>query len=101
MRAGGGAGIERRIVLAGALAAARPAMAQTLPRVGFLIAGDPEPPWALFRNAMAALGYVEGRSIAYEYRAGPADSAKLEPLVQSMIDAKVEILLATADEVIE
>ena len=37
-------------------------------KVGFLIAGDPEPMWMLFRKAMADLGYIENRTIKYEYR---------------------------------
>ena len=48
-----------------------------MPRVGFLIAGDPEPFWTLFRKAMADLGYVEGRTIKYEYRVADAGRGEL------------------------
>ena len=81
------------LALAGAISAL-PARAQAMPRIGFLVAGDPEPAWTLFRKSMTDLGYVEGRSVSYEYRIGPSDSAKLEPLVQSMIDRKVDVIVA-------
>jgi putative ABC transport system substrate-binding protein len=76
--------------LAGSVAAA-PAHAQKMARVGILFAADPEPTWTLFRKAMAALGYVEGRSVVYEYRAG--DRSSLDALAQSLVDSKVDVIV--------
>ena len=86
--------MKRRSLLLGALVVPSLAHAQKVPTVGFLIAGDPEPAWTLFRTAMTAAGHVEGHSIAYDFHAGPSDSAKLEPLAQAMIDKKVDLIVA-------
>jgi len=86
--------MKRRSLLLGALVVPSLAHAQKVPTVGFLIAGDPEPAWTLFRTAMTAAGHVEGHSIAYDFHAGPSDSAKLEPLAQAMIDKKVDVIVA-------
>ena len=53
----------------------RPTPSGRMPRVGFLMAGDPEPMWTLFRKAMADLGYIEDRTIKYEYRVAFAGRA--------------------------
>lgn len=82
--------------LAGALAgspmlganAQRPAMS----RVGFLLAGDPEPSWTLFRKSMAALGYVDGRTVQYEFRTG--DGARLAALADELVMANVDVIAA-------
>ncbi len=88
----------RRSILAltGAALAASPAHAQTqkTARIGFLSASDPEPAWTLFRQAMTSLGHVEGRSIAYDYRAGTGSAASLDPLAAEMVAKKVDIIVA-------
>jgi ABC-type uncharacterized transport system substrate-binding protein len=88
------------LALAGATSAL-PARAQAMPRVGFVIAGDPEPAWTLFRKAMSAQGYDEDRSVTYDYHAGPSDSAVLEPMVQAMIDRKVDVIVAVLTPAID
>lgn len=89
--------MRRRGLLAAAGAAAVlpcAAFAQKpIPRVGFLVAGDPEPAWSLFRKAMAALGYVEGRSIAYEYRLADADGRQLDRLAAELVQLKVDLIV--------
>lgn len=81
--------------MAGAAAALpRVAVAQpAVPRVGFLVAGDPEPAWSLFKKAMAALGYVEGRTIAYEYRLADADGRQLDRLAAELVRLKVDVIV--------
>ncbi len=81
--------------MAGAAAVApRVAVAQTpMPRVGFLIAGDPEPAWSLFKKAMAGLGYVEGRTVAYEYRLADADGSQLDRLAAELVRLKVDVIV--------
>jgi putative ABC transport system substrate-binding protein len=87
--------VRRRnlLVLAGA-AAAFPAHAQKVPRVGFLIAGDPEPVWTLFRKAMTDLGYVEGRTVKYEFRTSFADRGRLDELAASLVGLEVDVIVA-------
>jgi putative tryptophan/tyrosine transport system substrate-binding protein len=86
------------LALAGAAAngAAFPAQAQksAMPRVGFLVAGDPEPTWTLFRKAMADLGYVEGRTVTFEYRASDANPRRLEELAVSLVGLEVDVIVA-------
>ena len=89
--------MKRRDVL-GALAAsvtlAGPAAAQRLPRVGVLVSGDPEPTWTLFRNAMADLGLVAGKTVIYEYRAADSASGKLGSYARELVARKVDVIVA-------
>jgi putative ABC transport system substrate-binding protein len=81
--------------MAGAAAVApRAAFAQKpLPRVGFLVAGDPEPAWSLFRKAMADLGHVDGRTVAYDYRLADADGSQLDRLAAELVGLKVDVIV--------
>jgi ABC-type uncharacterized transport system substrate-binding protein len=63
-------------------------------RVGFLMAGDPEPMWTLFRNAMTDLGYVEDRTVKYEKRVADAGRSQLSSFAASLIDLKVDVIVA-------
>lgn len=72
----------------------RAALAQKpMPRVGYLVAGDPEPAWSLFRKAMSGLGYIEGRSVAYEYRLADPDGRQLDRLAAELVHLKVDVLV--------
>ena len=85
------------LVLAGAAAgAASPAHGQksAMPRVGFLVAGDPEPAWTFFRKAMTDLSYVEGRTVKYEFRAADATSGRLDELAAALVGLEVEVIVA-------
>jgi putative ABC transport system substrate-binding protein len=74
--------MKRRYFLGAALAlpAAAPlsARAEGMKRVGFLVTGDPEPTWSQFRKGMVEAGYVEGRSVAYDYRSIAVPGPKLD-----------------------
>ncbi len=72
----------------------RAAFAQKpIPRVGFLVTGDPEPAWSLFKKAMTNLGYIEGRTVTYEYRAAGADGARLDQLAAELVRVKVDVIV--------
>ncbi|MBS0518539.1 MAG: ABC transporter substrate-binding protein [Proteobacteria bacterium] len=87
--------MKRRALLAlASSAAALPARAAAMPRVGFLVTGDPEPVWSFFRTALAGLGYVEGRTIAIEYRAATAAGSRLDSLAADLVRLKVDVLVA-------
>ncbi|SKA41577.1 putative ABC transport system substrate-binding protein [Enhydrobacter aerosaccus] len=87
--------MNRRALLSGLTAAAAlPARAQGMPRIGFLVTGDPEPVWSLFRAAMAKLGYSEGRTVAYEYRAADAAGGRLDAFAADLVRLKVDVLVA-------
>jgi putative ABC transport system substrate-binding protein len=80
------------LAFAGA-AAATPARAQKIRRVGVLFSADPEPTWTLFRRAMTELGYVEGRSVVYEYRVTNGNRIDLDASAQSLVDSKVDVIV--------
>lgn len=87
--------MRRRHLLAltgAATVAGWPVYGQKIPRVGYLTVGDPEPSWTLFREAMAELGHVEGRSVAYEKHVG--DAQKLAEHAASLVEAKVDVIMA-------
>jgi putative tryptophan/tyrosine transport system substrate-binding protein len=82
---------RRHLLAAGAGAIALPAAAQPAPpRVGFLIAGDPEPSWTHFRKSMAELGYVEGQTVRYEYPL----AGGLPERAAALVAAKVNVIVA-------
>jgi len=90
--------MKRRALLEalGTLAVAGPSAtrAQRLPRIGFLVAGDPEPTWTLFRKAMAALGYEDGRNIVFEFRAADAASGRLDTDARELVGLPVDVIVA-------
>ena len=87
--------MRRRLLLSSmASLTAFPAAAQATPRVGFLMAGDPEPMWTLFRNAMVDLGYVEDRTVKYERRVADAGRSQLASYAASLVELKVDVIVA-------
>jgi putative ABC transport system substrate-binding protein len=77
--------------LAGALPLS--AQAQGMKRVGFLITGDPEPTWSLFRKGLAEAGYVEGRTVSYEYRPVDAPGPRLDAAAAELAGLKVDVIV--------
>jgi putative tryptophan/tyrosine transport system substrate-binding protein len=97
---------SRRSVLAGAIAlvASPPfvAIAQptaTVPRIGFVVPasgpyiGTPTAVFDAFRRGFADLGYIEGRSVRYEYRSAP-NRAGLGDMAAELVQLKVDVLVA-------
>jgi putative tryptophan/tyrosine transport system substrate-binding protein len=92
----------RRVAAAIALAlcAAIPAFAQnaeTLPIIGILrinTADNVEPFATGFKDALAALGLVDGRSIRIEVRLAEGHVERLPELAQSLVRAKARVILA-------
>jgi putative tryptophan/tyrosine transport system substrate-binding protein len=90
--------VRRRhlLALAGALplsVQALSAKAQGMKRVGFLVTGDPEPTWSLFRKGMVAAGYVEGRNVAYDYRPIDAPGPRLDEAAAELARLKVDVIV--------
>jgi putative ABC transport system substrate-binding protein len=69
-----------------------------VPRLGFVIAGQPEGPTKLtdaFRQGLRELGYVEGENIRIELRWHPPERPDLLPGIASeLVRSKVDVLLA-------
>jgi putative tryptophan/tyrosine transport system substrate-binding protein len=88
---------RRLLAVAGASAALQATAAHAqrpIPRIGFLIAGDREPFWMLFRKAMADLGYVEDRTIKYEYRVADAGRGGLPAMAAELVALNVDVIVA-------
>jgi putative tryptophan/tyrosine transport system substrate-binding protein len=91
--------LKRRDVLAlfGAAAAAVPISAhaqQRAPRVGVLLVGGAEP-MGPYRQALADLGYVEGRNIDLDIRSAQGQAGRLPELTADLVRSKVDIIVAS------
>jgi ABC-type uncharacterized transport system substrate-binding protein len=88
------------------LCAAMPAFAQNrenLPVIGALrmnTADNVEPFATGFKDALAALGLVDGRNIRIEVRLAEGDVERLPELAQSLVRAKASVILAFSDPAI-
>jgi putative ABC transport system substrate-binding protein len=86
--------MKRRYFLGAALALPVAARAEGMKRVGFLVTGDPEPTWSQFRKSMVEAGYVEGRSVAYDYRSIAVPGPKLDEAAVELAHRKVDVIVA-------
>lgn len=82
---------RRLLALAGALPLS--AQAETIKRVGFLVTGDPEPTWSLFRKGMVEAGYVEGRTLTYEYRPIDTPGPRLDGAAAELARLNVDVIV--------
>ena len=67
-----------------------------IPRLGYLMALSPDQSLDLkaFRQGLAALGYMEGKNIAIEYRAAEGNVNRLPDLAAELVALKVDIIVA-------
>jgi putative tryptophan/tyrosine transport system substrate-binding protein len=95
--------VKRRelLTLLGGAAVAVPlsarAQQKTMPVIGFLGAGSPEPATpdvAAFRQGLNEIGYVEGISIAVEYRWAGNRYDRLPELAADLVGRKVDVIVA-------
>jgi putative tryptophan/tyrosine transport system substrate-binding protein len=85
------------LVLSGAMTAARGLRAQqkAMPVIGFLSSGSTDkfaPYFAAFRTGLAAMGYVEGQSIAIEYRNADGHYDRLAGLAADLVQRNVSAI---------
>jgi putative tryptophan/tyrosine transport system substrate-binding protein len=52
--------------------------------------------FARFRDALASLGWLEGRTVHMEYRFAAADASRYQPLAKEMVALQPEIILAVS-----
>ena len=83
--------------VAGCVVAAPFAIAQPssrLPRIGILANYD-GPPWDGFRRGMRELGYVEGRTIATDWRFADGNTDRYPTLASALAQAKVDLIVTS------
>ncbi len=90
-------------ILALWLCIALPAWAQEAgkaPLVGVLLintAADPEPVASLFRNALAALGYVDGRNLRLEFHFAEGHADRFPALAEVLVRDRPAVIAALGD----
>jgi len=102
--------VKRRdfITMLGGAAAAWPITAQAqqpakLPTIGFLVAGTPSShgQWvAAFVQRLRELGWIEGRTIAIEYRWAEGRSDRAAELAAEFVRLNVDVIVTSATAVI-
>ena len=92
--------MNRRAFIAfagGAAASVVPARAQTLPVIGYLGSESPERYGSrlkAFRQGLAAAGYVEGSTVAIEFRWADGQYSRLPGLAKELADRQVSVIVA-------
>jgi len=91
---------ELMLLVGGALMAARPLRAQqkVMPVIGLLSVGSPEPfaaRVAAFREGLKETGWVEGQTVAIEYRWAEGRYDLLPALAADLVGRKVAVITAT------
>jgi putative ABC transport system substrate-binding protein len=87
------------ITLLGGAAASWPLAARAqqpkAPTIGVLVVGSPgsERFWQLFQQLMSELGYVEGRSIRYEFRSDQGQVTRLPELAAALVRLNVDLIV--------
>jgi putative ABC transport system substrate-binding protein len=91
------------IVMTGAVAQAQ--QPKKVPRIGYLLAGDPTTESIRFeaiRQGLRELGYIEGQNIAIEYRYAEGKRDRLAELAAELVRLKIDIIVvAGGDQVIQ
>src|SRR5438034_2088078 len=69
-----------------------------LPRIGYIVlaplSDTPSPERAAFLTGLRELGWIEGKTIAIEYRSAKWNVELLDDLAEELVRMKVDIILA-------
>jgi putative tryptophan/tyrosine transport system substrate-binding protein len=75
-----------------------------VPRIGYLVGGDPTTESTRsegIRRALRELGYIEGQNIATEYRYAEGKSGRQPALAAELVHLKVDIIVAAGGGIIQ
>ncbi len=66
-----------------------------MPTVGVLVVGAPgsQQFWQLFQEGLRALGYVEGKSVRFEFRSDEGQASRLPELAAELVRLKVDLIV--------
>jgi ABC-type uncharacterized transport system substrate-binding protein len=67
-----------------------------IPRIGILSPGSGNPAIDAFRQGLHGLGWVEGQTIAIEYRFADGNEERLPALAAQLVHANVDIIVSTS-----
>ena len=84
------------LVVAGVSSHASGQPRESMPRVGMLTpapSATAKPAWDAFREAMKELGYVEGKTVAYEYRSAEGQPERLPELAAELTKLPVKVMV--------
>lgn len=71
--------------------------AQRPPRIGYLSTGPPGSRFGQLRDALAGLGYVDGRSVAFDHRfATPSEFNQLPDRAAELVRLDVDLIVVDA-----
>src|SRR5262245_22992522 len=84
------------ITLVTASFAAEAQQAGRVPRIGVLGTSDGAG-WQAFRVGLQSLGYLEGRTIAVEWRFAGADAGRFPDLAADLVRQQVELIVTGTD----
>jgi putative ABC transport system substrate-binding protein len=74
---------------------------QPLPKIALLSIGTdpvkPNPVWVQFLKQLEELGYIEGRTIAFERRFAGGRQERLEEFISDLARRRVDVVVATGD----
>jgi len=90
------AAVVAAVVLACGLSHASGQARESMPRVGMLTptpSAAAKPLWDAFREAMKELGYVEGKSVVYEYRSAEGQLERLPQLAAELVELPVKAMV--------
>src|SRR5947199_2785541 len=73
--------------------AARAQQAERMRRIGLLLVSGPEP-LGPFREALADVGYVEGKNIQIEVRSAQGQDTRLPELAAELVRSRVDVIIA-------
>src|SRR5947199_1651923 len=73
--------------------AARAQQAERMRRIGLLLVSGPEP-LGPFREALADVGYVEGKNIQIEVRSAQGQDTRLPELAEELVRRGVDVIIA-------